>query len=159
MSDTEESESIPRLHQLGTMDRVPIGTRVYVEEDGFIYIGVGNTSSQMARRLGWTQANIWMPEHVESSILLKHRVFPNPVVSAQVVLTNPSSVHNDRRGPGFIYFFVTAERLREAELLTSRSTDFVDGVVELRHVSGGQVLRFFHLAPVDRNKGGRQIWP
>ncbi len=159
MDAGDEPLRVAWLRDLGTMDVVPVGTRMHVEEDGFIYTGVGQTTPEIIGHIGWKLANIWMPDHVETGILLKHGVFPDPVVAAQVIWTEPLSVHHDRRGQGFIYFLIAAGRLREAGLLTSRSTDFVDGVVESRHVSGGYLLRFFHLAPVDRNKGGQQLWP
>lgn len=131
LSESQKLEHVSRLRELGTLHRVP------VKEDGFIYTGVGQTTLEILGQIGWSQANIWMPEHVEVNILLKHGVFPDPIVAAQGLLTGPLSVHHDRRGPGFTYFFIAAERLREAGLLTSRSTEFVDGVIELRHVSGG----------------------
>lgn len=61
------------------MDVMPVGTRVYVEEDGIRYIAVGNTTPQIAQLLGWTQANVWMPEHALLAILRKRGwIIPDP---------------------------------------------------------------------------------
>ena len=158
-TEHEPPRRVEHLHDLGTMDLVPVGTRVYVEEDGIAYIGVGSTTLIIAQHVGWTLSNVWIPDHVEMRIVVKHGVFPSIVAAAHAVLSDPISVHVHNRGQNFFYFFTEGERLRDEGLLTSRSTDFVDGVVELRHVSGGNVLRLFHLAPTDRNKGGRQLWP
>lgn len=159
MGAEEELQRVALLRDLGSMGRVPVGTRVHVKEDGFIYAGIGQTTPEIIDRIGWDQANVWMPERVETGVLIEHGVVPDPVLAAHAVLVGALSVHEDRRGRGFVYFVTVAERLRVVELLTSRSTDFVDGVVELRHVLDGRLLRFFHLAPADRNKGGRQLWP
>lgn len=147
------------LRDLGTMDIVPVGTRVRVDEDGISYVGIGTSAPVIRHHLRWPLSNVWLPEHAELTIIEKHGVFPNVPAAAHHILTDPLSVHHDGRGPNFVYFFTAGDRMRAVGLLTSRSTSFVDGVVELRHVTGGTVLRLFHLAPTDRNKGGQRVWP
>ena len=142
------------------MELVPVGTRVFVHEDGITYIGVGNASSEIAERIGWTQVNVWMPEHVYTYALTKRsRIFPKPALLASSILTHPDSVHRAVRRNDAWYFITSGTALRDRRVLTSESTRYVDAAIELRHVSGGSVLRLFHLSPRNRNYGGEKLWP
>ena len=123
MGASEELQHAALLRDLGATERVPVGTRMHVEEDGFIYTGVGQTTPEIIGHIGWKLANIWMPDHVETGILLKHGVFPDPVVAAQVILTDPLSVHHDRRGQGFIYFLIAAGVVESRQFLADTCYD------------------------------------
>ena len=79
---------VSRLRDLGEMPAVAIGTRVFVDEDEHVHIGVGSTTAEIAARLGWRQENGWMPEHVERGIRLKHRVIRDPIATVVLVLGN-----------------------------------------------------------------------
>lgn len=148
------------LRDLGTMGLVPAGTQVQVAEDGFLYIAVGNTSPHIAQRLGWTQANIWMPEHVLRDIMGKRSwIIPDPVAAAALILAIPVTVRKDQRPDDAVRFIVEATELRRRGLLQSASTRYVDTLVELREAPGGNLLRLFHLSPRGKNQGGEQLWP
>lgn len=147
------------LGELATEVSVPVGTRIFVEEDGIIYTSVGQTRPEIASRLGWTQPNIWLPSPALRDMRIYHEVIVDHINAAALALQNPFSVH-EGRDEGQYYFFLYAELFREAGLLTSRSTRFIDAVVQLREtIDGSKLLRLFHLSPATRNKGGRQLWP
>lgn len=151
---------LTHLSDLAREPAIPVGSRVLVAEDGHIYISIGNTTPAIAARLGWTQANVWMPEHVLTGINWRHPVIIDPITSASRVLQAPLSVHEDPRGrPDHSYWIIPAQALRNEGLLASRSTRYVDAVVELRYVGESGLLRIFHLSPRSRNQGGLQLWP
>lgn len=106
---------VPFLRDLGLMPAVAVGMRVLVDEDEHVYVSVGNTTSEIMERLGWTQGNIWMPELAETHIITRHRTFPDPIGAAGVVLTVPSGVYQDRREAGHYYFITDASVLRQAD--------------------------------------------
>ncbi|HET7037320.1 MAG TPA: hypothetical protein VFI42_16665 [Thermomicrobiaceae bacterium] len=154
----EHDRRLQRLAELATLPGVPVGTRVYVVENDLVYRSAGTTRPEIAARLSWTQANVWMPDdRIEA--MREKRVFPDPVVTANLLLRDPDSVHLSDRGPNMIYFLARGAKLRMAGALTSSSTRYVDLVVELRVAGPDLWLRLFHLSPTGRNKGGRQVWP
>lgn len=149
-----------RLRDLGTIEAVQVGTRVAVEEHGILYIAVGNTTSQITQRLGWMQANVWMPEHILRAIVAKRGwIIVDPVAAASLVLANPVTVRNNERPNNAVRFIADATELRRHHLLRSASTRYVDTLVELREVPDGNLLRLFHLSPRSKNQGGEQLWP
>lgn len=117
---------------------LPVGTPVYVDELREIFYSVGSTTPAISRRLGWTAGGVWMPE---------------------AVLNQPISVHEGRKDPAKRYFVVEGETLRALGLLASRSTRYIDAVVEWHQVPGGTYLRLFHLSPRKWNRGGKRSWP
>ena len=159
MSSSDDTRHVERLSDLGALEHVPVGTRVFVHEDGNDYTCTGNIALHIANNLGIPAACVWIPDHASTRIIARHRVFRSVAMCAHVLLTEPASVHRDNRMQSSFYFFQPASILREQNLLSSRSATYIDGVVELRHVTGGHLLRLFHLAPTDKNKGGEQLWP
>lgn len=159
MDRTAEPQRVSRLRDLGLMGPVPVGTRVVVEEDEVIYTGVGITNPEIARRIGWSHANIWVPGHVLTRIAARPLPFVDTVSVASMIMQRPTSVHQGTRQFNHIYCIVDADVVRREGLLLSRSARYVDAVVELRHVSGGTILRLFHLSPRGKNQGGMQLWP
>jgi hypothetical protein len=142
------------------MEPMPVRTQVLVEEDGFLYIALGNTSPPIAQRLGWTQANVWLPEHALLAILRKRGwVILDPVAAATEVLAHPIIVRRDQRPDDAVCFIAEPSNLRQLGLLRSETTRYVDALVELRKVPGGNLLRLFHLSPRDNDEGGEQLWP
>lgn len=151
-----------RLRQLADLlaePRLSAGRRLLVEEDGIVHISVGRVRPEIGERLGWTYENVWMPEHVLRYIEMQHAVITDPIVATATILQQPASVHEDRVDPTKRYFVMDAAELRGLGLLTSQSTRYVDAVVELRQVPGGNLPRLFHRGPRKRNRGGRQLWP
>lgn len=155
----EDIRRVAYLRDLGAMDLVAAGTQVMVEEDGVIHTSIGNTIPEIARRLGWFHANIWIPDHVVARIEARPLPFADTVLVASAVVQRPTSVHQGTRQPNHVYFIVDANVVRSEGLLLSRTARYVDAVVELRRVSGGTILRLFHLSPRDKNQGGMQLWP
>ncbi len=159
MEDTELLRRLERLTDLAIEPHVPVGTRVFVEEDGTIYTGVGQTRPEVAAHLGWTQPNVWLPLHAQRKMERDHDVILDHISVASFVLQNSVSVQVGHERDSY-YFIVAASQVRELGLLSSRSTRFVDLVVQSRQASDGRkFLRLFHLSPATRNKGGRQLWP
>lgn len=158
----EDQEPLPRLRSLGelaTTPSVPVGTQVFVEEDGIIYTGVGQRRPDIVLHLGWSQPNIWLPSHAQRKMERDHDVILDHVSVASFVLQNSVGVQVGQEQDTY-YFIVGASPVRAMGLLTSRSTRFVDLVVQSRQASDGRrFLRLFHLSPATRNKGGRQLWP
>ena len=147
------------LGELATEPRVPVGTRVFVEEDGIIYSSVGQTRPEIASYLGWKQPNIWLPSHAMRRIQTRHKVILSPVIAASMVLEDPLSIHVGYE-PNHAYFICDATALRTVGTLTSQTTRWIDLVVESRQAfDGRRFLRTFHLSPATRNKGGKQLWP
>lgn len=155
----EIAHRLKRLHELVTEPRVPVGTRVYVEEDEREYIGVGHTTQEIAARLGWTQGNIWLPEREFRRIAMRHPVLPDPISAAEAIVSDPLSVHDNPRKVDSIYFNINADEMRHRNLLASQSAPYVDTVIELRRAGASIWLRMFHLSPAHRNKGGIELWP
>lgn len=141
------------------MPFVAVGTRVFVDEDRNIYIGIGNTTMEIAERLGWTQENVWLPSFHERYIEENHPEFPDPLQAVRRVLSQPHSVYDVPEQPTQTQFFATGDSLRVRGLLISRSVRYVDVLVELRQVLGGSYLRVFHLSPKRHPKEGRRRWP
>ncbi len=159
MAGNDAPHRVEQLRDLGTMDPVQAGTRVYVEEDGTTYTSAGTTQPDIAQRIGWEHANIWIPDHVLIRMEARPLPFVDIVSVASIVMRRPTSVHQGTRQTNHVYFIAEANVVREAGLLLSRSARFVDAVVELRHISGGSILRMFHLSPRGKNQGGAQLWP
>jgi hypothetical protein len=160
LGGNDDAHQVERLRDLGALDPLPVGTRVRVHEDGILYIGIGNALPEVAAHIGWGQANVWMPEHVyRYSVAKRSSIFPEPALLASSVLTHPDSVHRDVRRNDAWYFITSGTVLRDRRVLTSESTSYVDAAIELRRVSGGSVLRLFHLSPRNRNYGGEKLWP
>jgi hypothetical protein len=130
-----------------------------VEEDASIYTSVGRTTDEIARRIGWTQANVWIPEHARQDMLEKHKVISDPMAASNLILLNPLGVWMLDGNSTYRLFFAGATMLREAGLLGSRTTRYVDAIIEARSVENGSVLRLFHLSPRKKNYGSIQLWP
>lgn len=154
--DTLKVESFANL---GASPALAVGTHVLVEEDGWLYINTGQAPDDIEHALGWEHENIWMPQHVLRYISRHHPVISDPVLAMSAVLRQPLSVHQDLKAAHHRYLIADAELLRAKSLLASRSTRYVDAVVELRRIHGGRILRAFHLSPTKQNRGGRQLWP
>lgn len=149
--------------QLGTLPPLPIGTIAeFPQADGmpWRYYAVGNTTREIAVRLGWTYGNVWLREPERSYMLItRPEVFTSLEHAIAYTLAHPQSVHENDRAPGGFYFIISGATLREAGLLRSRRTRLVDATIEVRAVLEGSFLRLFHFSPVIRNQGGRQLWP
>ena len=63
-------EEVATLAELAIAPSLEVGTRVLVREYGYVYISVGNTLPEIRSRLGWTQDNVWMPDHVERGCII-----------------------------------------------------------------------------------------
>ena len=148
---------------LGTLPPLPIGTVAeFPQLDGTLwrYYAVGNTTREIASRLGWTQGNVWLREPERRYMLLaRPDVFTSLEHAIAHVVARPESVHENDRAPGGYYVIASGAALRAAGLLRSRSTRLVDVTIEVRAVLEGSFLRLFHFAPAARNQGGRQLWP
>lgn len=161
MDDATESEPerVQYLRSLATAERCPVGTRVLVEEDQFTYVSVGQTTTEIANLLGWSQGNVWMPEHVLHYIQHRHEVILDPVATAAAALRQSTSMHLDHAEPEIKrIFYIDAETLRKEGLLSSQTARYVSAGVELRHTSGDTLLRLFHLSP-HRITRGERLWP
>lgn len=102
-----------------------------------------------------------MPDHVEDRLLERHPEFQQHDKAMALVLADPFSV-NLRSGTGGVpevRIIASADRLRVAGYLRSRSIGYVDLLVELRSVDGETLSRAFHLAPTRRFESRRLIWP
>lgn len=160
--DSDDEDKISRLGRLAdlvTFPASPVGTRVLIEEDRWVYVCTGQTKPEISVSLGWAGENIWMPEHVVTYVRRRHPVILDPIRAFSFVLQRASTVHEDLKDENHRYFIAEGEELRTSGLLLSQTTRCVDAVVELRHVSGGRIMRAFHLSPSKRNQGGRQLWP
>lgn len=91
----DEPRQLRRLADLAAEPERPVGTRVRIEEDGFVYTSVGNTRPEIAARLNWTQPNVWLPDHALKRIRSKHPVINDPVLAGAALLRNPTSVHSN----------------------------------------------------------------
>src|SRR5205823_2637534 len=132
---------------------------VVVSETGGVFVSVGQAEPQIATSVGWLPQNVWLPERELDRIRRKHQVFPDTIAAARMLLTRPTSAHRDRHLADAVYLVTSGELLRQAGLLTSRTTRFVDAVVDFRRAGAAGYLRLFHLGPSNRNKGGAQLWP
>jgi hypothetical protein len=160
MSNGNQPIRVQRLADLARLPPQPVGSAVYVAEENAVYFSVGNLNRQLWAPIGWQFENVWMPDHVHSYLLSKRRaVFTDIFLAAAGVLEHPRSIHEDRVTRGALYLFADGRTLRELGVLRSKSTPFVDAVLELRDVAGTVVPRLFHLSPRNRNRGGRRIWP
>ncbi|HET7037318.1 MAG TPA: hypothetical protein VFI42_16655 [Thermomicrobiaceae bacterium] len=155
----EHDRRLQRLAELATLPGVPVGTRVRVAEDGYGYIGLGQTRPEIAARLGWTQANVWMPEHVERYVLRQHQEIRRPIEASAYLLGHPDAVSEDPQNPALIRFLIGASAIRSAGFIASRTMTFIDLLVELRRVDGEVLLRAFHLAPATQGRTGTARWP
>jgi hypothetical protein len=147
---------------LGTLPPVAPGTVAELPQpDGTIwrYYGVGGTPPEIAARLGWTQANAWLREPERDRIIALHDVFPHLERAVAFVLANPTSVYAVRDAPTHARFVSPGFALRQAGLLASRTTRYVDAIIEPRTVEGGTYLRAYHFAPASRDKGQVRLWP
>lgn len=154
-----EIDRVTSLATLGALPPLLVGALVLVEETEELFLNVGNTMPEIAARLGWTQGNIWLPERARRYITERHPVFLDVLAAVRTVLSQPVSVHEDRKRRGGLYFVLSGDTLRALGLLASQSAAYVDVLVELRSVQGGAYLRVFHLGPSDRKRGGKQLWP
>jgi hypothetical protein len=157
--DEDHNVSIATLAELGARLHDPVGVRVFVEEDRTVYTSVGRTTDEIAWRIGWTQSSVWIPEHARQDMLEKHGVIRDPIVASSLVLLNPLGVWKRDGQPTCWLFFADSTMLREADLLGSRTTRYVDAIIEARPVKNGTVLRLFHLSPRKKNYGSIQLWP
>lgn len=154
---------IAREADLGTVPPLsPGAVAELVQPDGSIwrYYSVGNTTSAIAVRLGWTQGNVWLREIERNYIVAVHqRPFPNLFGAIGYALAHPDAVHELAHKPTDTYFIIAGDALRQSNLLISRSTPLVDAIIESRAVPGGTYLRLYHFSPTARNKGASQLWP
>lgn len=155
----DDIRRVRTLEQLAVEPARPVGTRIHVDEDHFVYISVGNTRPEIAERLGWTGRNVWMPDHVERYLHERHPEISPPVEAVALVLGNPLAVHREPIEIQKVRFIASADDLRAAGLISSRSMKLVDVMVELRDVGLETVLRTFHLAPTRHGVRGPQLWP
>lgn len=148
------------LAELAIAPLVDVGTRVLVREDGYVYISVGNTLPEIRDRLGWTQGNVWMPDHVELRLAIEHPEIVRPLQAMGFALIQPHDVGQEYRGGAFFTrFLVIGREAYAAGILTSRSIALVDLLVELRSTGGQVLLRGMHIAPTRNGPRGRHIWP
>ena len=153
-------EELASLAELATAPLVDVGTRVLVHEDGYVYISVGNTRPEIRDRLGWTQGNVWIPDHVESRLPVEHPEIVSPVQAMAFALMRTHHVGQEHRaGELFTRFLVTGSAAHGAGYLASRSVALVDLLVELRNTRGQVLLRGIHIAPTRHGPRGRHIWP
>ena len=146
--------------ELAGLRILPVGSIVQVVTLGASFVAVGQMAPEIAARVGWPEANVWLPESLHQRILsLRMGLFTDLPRAIGYTLWQPTSVHADARQANAAYFIVEGEALRRSGLLHGRSVRFVDAVVESRQVGGTSILRLFHFAPTQRNKGGRQLWP
>ncbi len=156
---------IQRESELGTLSPLPVGAVVELSErDGTIrrYYSVGNTKSEIAALLSWTQGNVWLRESERSYMLAQRPVlFPDLEQAIAYLLQHPRSVHELDDDPDAFYFIVDAAVLQQAGLLGRvwRRTRFVDAIIELRAIREEPYLRVTHFSPEYKNRGGRQLWP
>jgi hypothetical protein len=154
-------EELTSLAELATAPPFEMGTRVLVHEDGCVYISVGNTRPEIRDRLGWTQGNVWMPDHVERRLSRVHPEIEQPVGVMALVLMNPLAVNlrTGREGVPEVRFLASSNGPRSAGYLQSQSIAHLDMLVELRPADHATHLRAFHLAPTKRFERRRLIWP
>lgn len=152
-------DRVTRLRDLGEISAIAIGTRVFVVEDEHIYIGVGNSTAEIASRLGWSQQNVWLPEHVHQNLLWRHPEIKKPIDCMASILRDPETVNAEPGQPAYFRFLVDAVTVRTAGFVTSRTMKRVDVIVEFRQVDGGSLLRAFHLAPTRHPARGLRLWP
>ena len=138
---------------------LPVGTRVHMAEDGYVYVSAGTTRPEIAAWLGWTQANVWMPEHVERYLLRRHQEIRRPIEAGAYLLSHPDAVSEDPKNRALIRFLIDAHTMRSAGFIASRTMAFIDLLVELRRVDGEVLLRAFHLAPATQGPRGTVRWP
>lgn len=160
MPSNNDPQKVTHLHNLGALDLVPVGTRVYVEEDEIAYIGVGSIPVSIRDRIRWPRSNVWMPEHVLDDVLGKRgQILSDPPAAAAIILSQPRAIWKDNRLQEAKCFVIDGETLREQGLLGSTSTRYVDAIVEFRYVPGGFLMRLFHLSPRKGLPGGTPLWP
>lgn len=154
-------EELASLAELATAPPFEVGTRVLVHEDGYVYISVGNTRPEIRDRLGWTQGNVWMPDHVEGRLLVQHPEIQPSVDAMAHVLSHPIRVglRRGKAGEPSVQFIIGGDELRTLGYLRSRSTLYVDVLVELRQMQDEVILRGYHISPMNRIPGRRPIWP
>lgn len=160
MSKRSESEVIRNVRELVRLPALRVRTEVLVEEENLGYVCVGNFSLPVRQAIEWPYANVWMPLHVHTYLLQKRAdVFADIAHAAAGVLEDAVSVHRDRLPGNYLYVLTEARNLRGRGVLRSRTTRYVDAVIELRTISGVTIPRLFHLSPRDRNQGRKQLWP
>jgi hypothetical protein len=150
---------VDRLAQLGTLPHMPRGTNVSVRETSDLFVAVGAMRPAIAALFGWTQGNVWLHERDRAYIDATKRVFPDLLAAIEELLTNPLSVHMDRRSTYAAYFVITRAALQQHGMVTKSPNRLVDGVVEWIQVDGGAYLRLTHFSPVYQNQGLAQVWP
>lgn len=137
-----------------------MGSIVWVADPEVAFRAVGNLTDRIARTVGWTHQNVWMPDHVYSDLAdARGLPFVNPIEVAAAMLDGPISVHRDKRQANALYLIASGQTLRERSVLLSRSVLYVDAVIELRQINDMVLPRLFHLSPRKRNHGGVQLWP
>ena len=152
-------EELARLAGLATAPPFDVGTRVFVREDGYVYISVGNTRPEIRDRLGWTQGNVWMRDHVELRLPLEHPEIATPVRAMAYALGRAHEANLEPDAPRRFRFVVDADWMRNEGLVESQTMKYVDVIVELRTVDEEVILRGYHLAPTRHGPRGVQLWP
>lgn len=160
MSSTDNTQHVEYLRDLGALEHVPVGTRVLVHEDGIAYTCAGQVTARIAIHMGWPSSNVWIPEHVLADINSKRGwIVLAPLEVAYPAVSRPDSVWKDTRATNAASFLIEASIVRGLGLLASNSARYVDVIVELRQVPGGNLLRLFHISPRTREQRGIRLWP
>jgi hypothetical protein len=160
MSNGNQTVRVRHTAELTELPALAPGTSAFVEDDHYVYWSVGNLDAEVAKSIGWNHRNVWMPNHVYVDLLeARKAVFASPIAVAAALLISPTGIYRDRRQTGGLYVIADGDYLRRQGLLRSRSTRYVDAVIESRHIQGFVLPRIFHLSPRKRNHGGEQLWP
>lgn len=160
MSNGSQPYRVHRLADLAQLSTCRPGDVAWVAEDNRVYWALGNMAPNIREAISWPHANVWMPDHVLTNLVVTRvRVFRSSVLVGARILESPQSVHRDLLRDDCLYLFADGEDLRRRGVLLSQSTPYVDAVIELRAIEGHVLPRMFHLSPRKRNRGGEQLWP
>lgn len=157
--DDDDVLVLTHAEELATSHSFERGTQVLIDETQERFYCAGYTTRVIATRLGWTQANIWVPDHAKQNMEDGHPEFTDHLRAIEIVVTRPISVHDVPEEPNQIQFFANANVLRDKGVIRSRSMETVDVLIKLRLIHTETYLRAFHLSPMRHTRGGHQLWP
>lgn len=147
---------------LATLNPLPVGTLVTFDHCGQLlhWWCIGQIPAAIRDALGWDTVNVWIAAPALRHMLHDEgaRIFPTPFEALNYLLTYPDFILRPPRLPGAAGFWVEADRLRTLGLLASKSTKWVDGIIEPRGVETGVYLRIFHFGPRHRIGDGERLW-
>jgi hypothetical protein len=146
------------LRDLADEPLLPVGTRVVIRENEWVFHRVGNTRPEIASRLKWGQKNVWVPAPALQHIVTTHPEIREPIAGMAFGL-NHLLTASEVPDKSEVRFLIDAKDMRSEGYLVSRSVNFVDLLVKLWSDNGEIVLRGFHLAPTRRVSRGQQRWP